>query len=50
MAEEYVVSIAAQEEPDSGSAIGALGVVWYELSGGIGLGVHCVHYLLYSSH
>ena len=36
MAEEYVVSIAAQEEPDSGSAIGALGVIWYELSGGIG--------------
>ena len=36
MAEEYVVSIAAEEEPDSGSTLGALGVIWHELSGGIG--------------
>ena len=36
MAEEYVVSIAAEEEPDSGSALGALGVIWFEVSGGIG--------------
>ena len=36
MAEEYVVSLAAEEEPESGSTMGALGVIWYELSGGIG--------------
>ena len=36
MAEEYVVSIASEEEVDSGSAMGALGVIWHELSGGIG--------------
>ena len=36
MAEEYVVSIAAEEGPESGSTMGALGVIWYELSGGIG--------------
>ena len=36
MAEEYVVSIAAEEEPESASTMGALGVIWYELSGGIG--------------
>ena len=36
MAEEYVVSIASEEEVDSGSALGALGVIWHELSGGIG--------------
>ena len=38
MAEEYVVSLAAEEEPESGSTMGALGVIWYELSGGIGPG------------
>ena len=36
MAEEYVVSLAVEEEPESGSTMGALGVIWYELSGGIG--------------
>ena len=36
MAEEYVVSLAVEEEPGSGSTMGALGVIWYELSGGIG--------------
>ena len=36
MADEYVVSIASDEEPDSGSTLGAMGVIWYELSGGIG--------------
>ena len=36
MAEEYVVSIAAEEGAESGSTMGALGVIWYELSGGIG--------------
>ena len=28
--------IAAEEEPESASTMGALGVIWYELSGGIG--------------
>ena len=36
MAEVYVVSLAVEEEPESGSTMGALGVIWYELSGGIG--------------
>ena len=36
MAEEYVVSLAVEEEPESGSTRGALGVIWSELSGGIG--------------
>ena len=36
MAEEYVVSLEVEEEPESGSTMGALGVIWYELSGGIG--------------
>ena len=36
MAEEYVVSLAVEEEPEAGSTMGALGVIWYELSGGIG--------------
>ena len=36
MAEEYVVSVDSEEEPESGSSVGALGVIWYELSGGIG--------------
>ena len=36
MAEEYVVSIAAEEGAESGSTMGTLGVIWYELSGGIG--------------
>jgi len=36
MADEYVVSIASDEEPGSGSTLGAMGVIWYELSGGIG--------------
>ena len=36
MAEEYVVSIASDEESDSSSALGVFGVIWYELSGGIG--------------
>ena len=37
MAEEYVVSLAVEEEPESGSTMGALGVIWYELSGGLSL-------------
>ncbi|MFL2493508.1 MAG: hypothetical protein ACJ0HH_01995 [Candidatus Thalassarchaeum sp.] len=36
MAEEYVVSIASDEEPESSRVLGAFGVIWYELSGGIG--------------
>ena len=36
MAEEYVVSMAAEEEPDSGSALGVFSVIWIEISGGIG--------------
>ena len=36
MAEQYVGSLAVEEEPESGSTMGALGVIWYELSGGIG--------------
>ena len=36
MAEEYVVSLAVEEESESGNTMGALGVIWYELSGGIG--------------
>ena len=36
MAEEYVVSIASEKEPEEGSTLGVIGVIWYELSGGIG--------------
>ena len=36
MAEEYVVSVATEEEPESGTSFGALSVIWHELSGGIG--------------
>jgi cell division protein FtsX len=36
MAEEYVVSVASDEEPRGASALGVIGVIWYELSGGIG--------------
>ena len=36
MGEEYVVSVATEEEPESGTSFGALGVIWHELSGGIG--------------
>ena len=36
MAEEYVVSIASEKEPEEGSTLGVIGGIWYELSGGIG--------------
>ena len=36
MAEEYVVSIASEKEPEKASTLGVMGVIWYELSGGIG--------------
>jgi len=36
MAEEYVVSVASEKEPEEASALGVIGVIWYELSGGIG--------------
>ena len=36
MTEEYVVSVASDEEPGAPSALGVIGVIWYELSGGVG--------------
>ena len=36
MADEYVVSVASDEEPGEASALGVIGVIWHELSGGIG--------------
>ena len=36
MADEYVVSVASDEEPSEASALGVIGVIWHELSGGIG--------------
>ena len=36
MTEEYVVSVASDEEPEAPSALGVIGVIWYELSGGVG--------------
>ena len=36
MTEEYVVSVACDEEPEAPSALGVIGVIWYELSGGVG--------------
>ena len=36
MAEEYVGSVASEKEPEKASALGVIGVIWYELSGGIG--------------
>ena len=36
LAEESGFSIAAEAGAESGSTMGALGVIWYELSGGIG--------------
>ena len=36
MAEEYVVSMASENEPEKASTLGVMGVIWYELSGGIG--------------
>ena len=36
MAEEYAVSVVPDEEPGGASALGVVGVIWNELSGGIG--------------
>ena len=36
MTEEYVVSVASDEEPGAPSTLGVIGVIWYELSGGVG--------------
>jgi len=36
MAEEYVVSVVPDEEPEEASTLGVVGVIWNELSGGIG--------------
>ena len=37
MADEYLVSVASDEEPNEASTLGVIGVIWHELSGGIGL-------------
>ncbi len=34
MAEEYAVSVVPEEEPEGASALGVVGVIWNELSGG----------------
>ena len=36
MAEEYAVSVVPDEEPRGASTLGVGGVIWNELSGGIG--------------
>ena len=36
MENEYVVILPAEEEEDEVTAIGVIGVIWKELSGGVG--------------